>query len=87
MPKLKLDLDALRVDSFGTTAAAAGRGTVLGENGAVPVVFGRSDPLPQDTGCTAPCMSGDSECPIESCGSGCDTDAWAVFNQPAALTN
>ena len=71
MAKLKLDLDALRVDSFGTTAAA-GRGTVAGA----------SDPLPQDTGCTAPCMSGGSDCPITSCGSGCDTDVVIATAEP-----
>ena len=36
MTKLKLDLDALRVDSFGTAPARSARGTVLGRDSTVP---------------------------------------------------
>jgi hypothetical protein len=68
MPKLKLDLDTLHVESFRTSSSAAGRGTVHGASGVEPVI---SDPV-EHTGCTDECMSGPSDCPIESCGSSCD---------------
>ncbi|HEX8695539.1 MAG TPA: hypothetical protein VF746_24210 [Longimicrobium sp.] len=66
MPKLKLDLEALAVETFATTPAGGRRGTVRGA-----AYDGLADTPVEDTGCTAPCMSGDSLCKIESCGSTC----------------
>lgn len=68
MFKLKLNLEALTVESFSTDTTNGRRGTVLGAAGVVVGI--RTDPL-EDTGCTAPCMSGDSLCEMESCGSTC----------------
>lgn len=65
MRKLKLNPEALRVETFRTASAPAGRGTVHGARAIVPGVGG-------DSGCTEPCMSNESECPILSCGSDCD---------------
>jgi len=67
MPKLKLDLDALAVETFVADARTGRRGTVLGA-GALAT---RDTPV-DDTGCTAPCMSGQSLCEMESCGSTCE---------------
>jgi hypothetical protein len=80
MRKLTLDPESLRVESFRTASTPNLRGTV---NAA------RADVIPHppaaDTGCTEPCMSNASECPILSCGSDCDpqtgveighVDAW-----------
>ena len=61
MRKLKLDPEALLVETFRTASAPAGRGTI---HGARAVIGG-------DSGCTEPCMSNQSECPILSCGSDC----------------
>lgn len=69
MPKLKLDVEALTVETFVPDARTRRRGTVLGA-GAVPFA-GVDTPL-DDTGCTAPCMSGESLCEMESCGSTCE---------------
>jgi hypothetical protein len=70
MPRLKLDVEALTVETFVTVAGNGGRGTVLGAGG-VPFGAVRVTPA-EDTGCTAPCLSGDSMCEIESCGSTCE---------------
>ncbi|HET7233391.1 MAG TPA: hypothetical protein VFJ16_25490 [Longimicrobium sp.] len=66
MRKLTLDPENLRVESFIAAERPAGRGTVHGARAElVPA-------LPADgSGCTDPCMSNQSECPIESCGSDC----------------
>ncbi|HEU4456616.1 MAG TPA: hypothetical protein VFR81_26350 [Longimicrobium sp.] len=66
MSKLKLDLEALAVETFATTPADGRRGTVHG------ALAGTADTPAEDTGCTAPCMSGDSMCWIVSCGSTCE---------------
>ena len=67
MRKLKLDPEALRVETFRTASAPAGRGTVHGARAAlVPDIGGG------DSACTEPCISNQSECPILSCGSDCD---------------
>ena len=66
MRRMRLDPDALHVESF------------RGES--IPI-FGFGDPAPpaNDTGCTDECMSGESLCPILSCGSDCDpSDPCAV---------
>ncbi|HEX6747064.1 MAG TPA: hypothetical protein VF092_07170 [Longimicrobium sp.] len=63
MRMLKLDVDALAVESFHTAAAAGARGTVRGAQDRFVV---------NDTGCTEPCLSEGSWCPIESCGSSCE---------------
>lgn len=68
MRKLTLDPEALRVESFQTAARPAGRGTVHGARAEiVPDV-----PVGRDSGCTEPCMSNESQCPILSCGSDCE---------------
>jgi hypothetical protein len=59
MRTLKLDVEALAVESFHTAPAADGRGTVHGA---------------QDSECTDPCLSEESWCPILSCGSSCDPE-------------
>ena len=67
MRKLTLDPESLRVESFRTAVRPAGRGTVHGARAdVVPIIPGA------DTGCTEPCMSNESQCPILSCGSDCD---------------
>jgi hypothetical protein len=68
MRMLKLDIDTLAVESFHTAAALERRGTVHAaeQDGFVPVGA--------DTGCTAPCLSEESWCPIMSCGSSCDPE-------------
>ncbi len=68
MPKLKLDVEALTVETFATEASHRRRGTVLG---AAALAFRTETPV-DDTGCTAPCMSGESLCEMESCGSTCE---------------
>lgn len=70
MRKLKLDLDALVVESFRTAEAHGRRGTVHGAAYRTVAVGVETDPV-EETGCTAPCMSGDSLCEMESCGSTC----------------
>ena len=74
--KLKLDLAGLRVVSFPVAGAAGGRGTVRGAADA----FGAALPGAGggDSGCTDPCMSYQSQCPILSCGSGCDPETQPV---------
>jgi hypothetical protein len=73
MRKLTLDPDSLRVETFLTAARPAGRGTV---HGAQPVVV---PDLPRaDSGCTDPCMSNESQCPILSCGSDCVPDGVGI---------
>lgn len=52
MRKLKLSIEALQVDSFETSAAASGRGTVVG-----------AAPLHQVTGSD----TGDAECTMYNC--------------------
>lgn len=70
MPKMKLDVEALTVETFATEASKAPRGTVLG---ARALTFDAATDTPvDDTGCTAPCMSGESLCEMESCGSTCE---------------
>jgi len=64
---LKLDLDELAVESFHTAEAAQTRGTVHGAQDRYAAVGA-------DTGCTAPCLSEESWCPILSCGSSCDPE-------------
>jgi len=76
MRKLTLDPESLRVESFLTAASTAARGTVRGAQVGLatdPVLPGGGD-----TGCTEPCMSNGSDCPILSCGSDCDPGQ-AVF--------
>jgi hypothetical protein len=70
MPKLKLDLEALAVETFVADTRTSRRGTVLGA-GALELNTVRDTPA-NDTGCTAPCMSGQSLCEMESCGSTCE---------------
>lgn len=65
-PKLKLEIEALAVESFHTAPAADGRGTVYGAQEGAFAAFGA------DSECTDPCMSEESWCPILSCGSSCD---------------
>ena len=72
MRKLTLDPESLCVESFLPSASAVGRGTVRGAQMGVATV--PNLPIGVDTGCTAPCMSNQSECPILSCGSDCDPD-------------
>jgi hypothetical protein len=74
MSKLKLDVEALTVETFATVAGDGRRGTVLGAGG-----FDAARETPaEDTGCTAPCMSEESMCEIESCGSTCiPASCWA----------
>ncbi len=67
MSKLRLDLEALAVETFATTAAGGRHGTVRGA-----AHDGFADTPAEDTGCTAPCMSGESMCWIVSCGSTCE---------------
>ena len=67
MPKLKLDVEALEVETFATTPAGGRRGTVQAHDGSDEV----ATPV-GDTGCTEPCMSGESMCYIVSCGSSCE---------------
>jgi hypothetical protein len=63
MGKLTLRLDELEVDSFDTTAAERGRGTVFGEQ------------CTCDTQCTCPgCPTCDITCPA-TCGGSCDSCA------------
>ena len=70
MPKLKLDVEALEVETFATVAESGRRGTV---RGAAYDVFAAVRETPgDDTGCTAPCMSGESLCEMVSCGSSCE---------------
>ena len=76
MRKLKLDVEALTVETFTTQAGNGRRGTVLGAR-ALPFATVRDEPA-GDTGCTAPCMSGDSLCEMESCGSTCEAGSCFV---------
>ena len=71
MRKLTLDPEALRVETFRTATAPAGRGTI---HAARAVIGGELLPAARDSECTEPCMSNQSECPIMSCGSDCNTD-------------
>lgn len=84
MRKLKLDPETLRVESFGTVPTGAGAGTVYGAQDRVFAGIGAA----QDTGCTQPCLSEESVCPILSCGSSCDPDGEIVTHpdQPAGTT-
>jgi hypothetical protein len=79
MRKLTLDPETLRVESFLTAAASPTRGTVRGEQQAGVITVAE---LPGGGGfgseCTDGCMSGQSECPILSCGSSCDPETIAV---------
>ncbi|HEX8695538.1 MAG TPA: hypothetical protein VF746_24205 [Longimicrobium sp.] len=78
-PKLKLEIEALAVESFPTAPAADGRGTVHGaQEGAFAGVGA-------DTGCTAPCLSEESWCPILSCGSSCDPET--TVPEPGKITD
>ncbi|HEU4456615.1 MAG TPA: pinensin family lanthipeptide [Longimicrobium sp.] len=70
MPRLKLKLEALAVESFATVAGNGRRGTVRGA--AHDAFAGTGDTPVEDTGCTAPCLSGESGCKIISCGSTCE---------------
>ena len=66
MRRMRLDPDTLSVESFRSSEH-------------IPI-FGFGEPVPaaNDTECTDECMSGESLCPIASCGSGCDpSDACA----------
>lgn len=56
MKKLRLNLEALQVESFDTASEAAARGTVHGRDRLDDAVIG-----PQTT-------EDDSNCPIQSCG-------------------
>lgn len=69
--KLKLDLAELRVESFRVAGAADARGTVRGAADALGAALPGAG---GDSGCTDPCMSYQSQCPILSCGSGCDPE-------------
>ena len=81
MRMLKLEIDALEVESFHTVALVEDRGTVHGAQDGAFVGFG------DDTGCTDPCLSEESWCPIESCGSSCDPEpAVPEPGRPAELT-
>jgi hypothetical protein len=83
MPKLKLNVEALTVETFATQSANGRRGTVVGA-GALP--FDVRDTPVGDTGCTAPCMSGDSLCEMESCGSTCEAGScWSNCEVQTAL--
>lgn len=66
MPKLKLALDALAVDTFTTGAAHAERGTIQGAQ----LTLATCSPA-ENTKCTSPCFSGLSRCDMISCGSTC----------------
>ena len=74
MPKLKLEVDALRVESFDTHPAAGGRGTVEGWSLAVP--DGGPVPVPATNDAKAcldswinTCVTAKiSACPGETCG-------------------
>lgn len=73
MRKLTLNPESLRVESFLTAARPTGRGTVHGARAVVvPELPGG------DSGCTDPCMSNESQCPILSCGSDCDPDGVGI---------
>lgn len=63
MRMLKLEIDALAVESFHTAAATDARGTVHAAQDHFVAVGA-------DTGCP----TGASGCPIMSCGSSCDPD-------------
>ncbi len=60
MRMLKLEIEALTVDSFHTAPAAAARGTVRGAQDRL-IAYDDTE-----------CPSGVSACPILSCGSSCD---------------
>ena len=72
MRMLKLEIDALAVESFHTAAAADARGTVHAAQDGF-VAFGAEE-------CTVP--SDDSWCPILSCGSSCDPETVPVPTGP-----
>lgn len=87
MPKLKLDADALRVDSFDTHPASGGRGTVEGLS---LVVGGGGDVAVPVTNDARACLDSwintcvtarISECPGETCDFSCET-----CNQPSCIT-
>jgi hypothetical protein len=67
MRKIVLDLDRLHVESFITDTRRGARGTVHAAGAA-------AGDAPAPSGCTDPCMSEDSWCPILSCGSDCVPD-------------
>ena len=87
MPKLKLQIDALRVDSFDTHPAAGGRGTVEGWSLVVP--DGGTVPIPATNDAKAcldswinTCVTARiSECPGATCDVSCET-----CNQPSCVT-
>lgn len=60
-PKLKLELDALRVESFDTAAASAARGTVRGNGrlaaGGCNTDAPDCDPITCGPSCIGPCTS------------------------------
>ncbi|HEU0052623.1 MAG TPA: hypothetical protein VFQ39_05575 [Longimicrobium sp.] len=74
MPKLKLEVDALRVDSFDTHPAAPGRGTVEGlslvpiEGGNVAVPVTNDVKMCLDSWINTCVTARISECPGETCG-------------------
>jgi hypothetical protein len=83
MPKLKLEVEALTVETFATQAGNVRRGTVVG---AGALTDDAGDTPVGDTGCTAPCMSGDSLCEMESCGSTCEAGScWSNCEVQTAL--
>lgn len=74
MPKLKLEIDALCVESFETHPAAYARGTVAGQAIEPGLVIGVPAPVTNDVkGCLDSwintCVTARiSECPAETCG-------------------
>jgi hypothetical protein len=77
MRKLTLDPETLRVESFLTAATSTARGTVRGAQQGVITVAEMPDAR-IGGGCTDETMSGESLCPILSCGSSCDPETVAV---------
>jgi|GEM_PF-1101133 len=85
MPKLKLEVDALRVDSFDTHPAAGGRGTVQGLSlavtGDVAVPMTDDARACLDSWINTCVTARISECPGATCDFSCET-----CNQPSCIT-
>jgi hypothetical protein len=78
MRKLTLDPETLRVESFLTAATSSARGTVRGAQQAGVITVAEMPGVRIGGGCTDETMSGESMCPILSCGSSCDPETVPV---------
>jgi hypothetical protein len=74
MPKLKLEIDALRVESFDTSATAVGAGTVRAHADAVGVEeeYAITTPQTQRLSCIGSCQISCLGTCLLSCGGTCD---------------